>query len=203
MSSHQAGVGPHPQPWPQGDQYDEVLLKAGDSRNVPDLYRYWTVEAIKSDLDHHRQPLEIAIENVDRDFNMGTIVRAANAFNVAKVHIIGRRQWNKRGAMATDLYMHVEYHQTVQDFALAMRARQLSMIAIDIVDGAQSLASVSLPKQSVLVFGSEREGLSHELLQAADLTVCIEQLGSTRSLNVGVAAGIAMYVWVQQHALTR
>ncbi|MCD8561721.1 TrmH family RNA methyltransferase [Candidatus Saccharibacteria bacterium] len=174
-----------------------------DTRNVIDVYRGKPVEAIVADLDTHRIALEIAIENLERDFNMGTIVRTANAFNVARVHIIGRRQWNKRGAMKTDAYLHVEYHATSADFVKAMRERGRTIVSIDIVPGARQLHKAPLPTDAVLVFGSEAHGISAELLEASSDIVAIEQFGSTRSVNVGVAAGIAMYTWVQQHVLTR
>ena len=202
MNEQQAGVGPHAIPWPKGHQYDPQLLADGDYRNVLDIYRYWTVEAIKADLDTQRQPLEIAVENLTRDFNMGTIVRNANAFNINKVHIVGRRQWNKRGAMMTDIYMNIEYHDSVDDFITSMRTQQKSVLAMDIVEGSQPLSTTELPKNTVMVFGAEGPGLSEELRSQADKVVHIEQLGSTRSVNVGVASGIAMYAWLQKHALT-
>lgn len=174
-----------------------------DTRNVVNKYRGKAVEAIVADLDLTRTSLEIAVENLERDFNMGTIVRNANAFNVAKVHIIGRRQWNKRGAMKTDAYLHIEYHQTPTDFFAAMQARGREVIAIDIVDGAVGLGETELPENAVLVFGAEGPGLSSELLGGAAKVVMIEQFGSTRSVNVGVASGIAMYAWVQQHILRK
>jgi tRNA G18 (ribose-2'-O)-methylase SpoU len=195
------GVGPHPKPWPTDPQYDPQLLADGDARNVLDKYRYWTVEAIKQDLDKHRLPLEIAIENLQRDFNIGTIVRTANAFNVRTVHIIGKKQWNKRGAMVTDLYMNIEYHASVTDFIKATMGKKL--IAVDIVEGAKDLADTQLPDDAVLVFGGEGPGLSPVMLTAADQIVKIDQHGSTRSVNVGVAAGIAMYMWLLQHPLKR
>ena len=203
MQETTVGVGPHPEPWPEGLEYDTYLLKNGDDRNVLDKYRYWKVSAIKEDLDSHRIPLEIAIENLSRDYNMGTIVRCANAFNIQKIHIIGRKQWNKRGAMVTDLYMNILYHDDVQSFKNYMDTEQRAIIAVDIVDGATPLASADLPEACVLVFGAEGPGLSKELLSVAQQIVMIEQLGSTRSINVGVAAGIAMYAWVQKHLLTR
>lgn len=172
-----------------------------DTRNVADHFRGKAVEAIVTELDTSRSELEIAIENLERDFNMGTIVRNANAFNVKKVHIIGRKQWNKRGAMKTDAYLHLAYYQTVEEFISAMKAEDRSVIAVDIVPGAQSLHGVSLPRNAVLVFGAEGPGLSEELLRAAQKVVMIEQFGSTRSVNVGVASGIAMYAWIQQHRL--
>ena len=174
---------------------------APDTRNVLDKYRHQSVEAIVHDLDTSRSELEIAVENLERDFNMGTIVRNANAFNVSKVHIIGRRQWNKRGAMKTDAYLHLVYHATVDEFMADAAARGKEVIAMDIVDGAAPLHQTSLPRQAILVFGAEGSGISDELLQKASKVVHIEQFGSTRSVNVGVASGIAMYAWLQQHRL--
>lgn len=199
---NQVGVPPHPQPWPENDNYDRELLEHGDARNVLDKYRYWSVEAIKKDLDEHRFALEIAVENVSRDFNMGTIVRTANALNINKVHIIGRRQWNKRGAMVTDIYMNIEYHASVEEFAAAMKRDGRHIVAIDIVPGAEPLAKAELSYDSVLVFGSEKDGVSDELQSVSEKVVHIEQFGSTRSVNVGVAAGIVMYEWMRRHALT-
>lgn len=196
------GVGPHPEPWPKGPEYDTFLLKNGDDRNVLDKYRYWKVNAIKEDLNKTRIPLEIAIENLTRDYNMGTIVRCANAFNIQRVHIIGRKQWNKRGAMVTDVYMNILYHDDVQAFKALMDKESREIVAVDIVEGAKELSKAALPEKAVLVFGAEGPGLSKELLSVAKQTIMIEQLGSTRSINVGVAAGIAMYAWVQKHQLT-
>lgn len=172
-----------------------------DTRNVLDIYRDMPVDAIVADLDTHRSELEIAVENLERDFNMGTIIRNANAFNVKKVHIIGRRQWNKRGAMKTDAYLHIQYHASVEAFVAEMQRCDRSIIAIDIVPDAVPLGSTLLPRDAVLVFGSEGAGLSPELLAVAQQTIMIEQFGSTRSVNVGVASGIAMYAWIQQHRI--
>lgn len=194
------GVGPHPQPWPEGARFDEELLRHGDRRNVEDKYRYWTVEAIKADLDTSRVDLHVAIENWQHDLNIGTIVRSANAFNVAAVHVIGKRQWNRRGAMVTDRYLHIYHHPTVGDFVRAMENRRI--IAIDNQPGAIALSQTRLPANAVLVFGGEGPGLSQEMIGASETMVMIEQLGSTRSVNVGVAAGIVMYDWLRQNVLT-
>lgn len=174
-------------------------MTPNDSRNVVNCYKGVPMEQIINDLDAHGSALEIAIDNVARDFNMGTIVRSANAFGVRHVHVIGRRQWNKRGAMMTDKYLHVRYYAAADDFMHAIAGKEL--IAVDNVDGSQPLSCTKLPKNAVLLFGAERSGIRQELLQHAVRTIAIEQFGSTRSLNVGVAAGIAMYAWVQQHRL--
>ncbi len=193
------GVGPHPQPIPTDPQFDPELLADGDRRNVADKYRYWRVDAIIDDLDAQGVALEIAIENLERDFNMGTIVRSANAFGVRHVHIIGRRQWNRRGAMKTETYLHVHYYQTPDEFIQRMHLAKRQVIAIDIVDGAEPIEEIALPERSVLLFGQEGPGLSATLLAKSDRVAMISQKGSTRSLNVGVAAGIAMHMWTVKH----
>lgn len=193
------GVGPHAAPWPNDQRYDKERLQHGDKRNVEDKYRYWTNEAIKADLKKHHVSLHIAIENWQHDFNIGTIVRSANAFNVEAVHIIGKRHWNRRGAMVTDRYLDIYHHPSVTEFAAAITDRTL--IAVDNLPGAVPLHTVTLPKQAILVFGGEGPGISSEMQQLSYRMVMIEQFGSTRSINVGVAAGIVMYAWMQQHVL--
>lgn len=170
-----------------------------DKRNVTDEFKGLDHDDIVAQLDERGVELEIAIENLERDFNMGTIVRNANAFGVRTVHVIGRRQWNKRGAMMTDKYLTVRYHQTLDEFLDTVKDK--SVIAIDIVNGATNLQQAELPRDTVLVFGAEGPGLSDELIEAADSVVMIEQLGSTRSVNVGVASGIAIYEWLRRHRL--
>lgn len=172
-----------------------------DLRNVTDEFKGKSEESIVAELDNRGVELEIGIENLERDFNMGTIVRNANAFGVRHVHVIGSKQWNKRGAMATDKYLHVHYYSTVNDFALAMEERNKEIIAVDNIEGSVGLSKTHLPTHCVLVFGAEGPGLSEELLKVATKIVAIEQLGSTRSINVGVAAGIVMYAWLSVHRL--
>lgn len=191
------GVGPHALPWPTDKKYDKELLENGDRRNVEDRYRYWTVEAIKAEMATRSVALEIAIENWQHDSNIGTIVRTANAFNVSKVHIIGRRHWNRRGAMVTDRYMTIEHHETVEDFVRA--TQRLHRIAIDNIEGAVSLDEFQFDKNTVLLFGGEGPGVSDAMRRECEATVMIQQNGSTRSVNVGVAAGIVMYEWRRSH----
>lgn len=169
-----------------------------DTRNLIDELKGKSEEEIIDLLDQNGIRLEIAIENLERDFNMGTIVRSANAFGVRHVHVVGRRGWNKRGAMATDKYLHVHYHSSIDEFSAEMKRRGRAIIAVDNVDGSVGLSTMKLPKNAVLVFGAEGPGLSDDLLRAADKIVAIEQFGSTRSINVGVAAGIVMYEWLRR-----
>ncbi|MFE5774693.1 TrmH family RNA methyltransferase [Brachybacterium sp. NPDC056505] len=195
------GVGPHPEPWPEDPRLDPDLLAVGDRRNVVDRYRYWRREAIIADLDAHRTELHVAIENLEHDANIGSIVRTANAFAVGAFHIVGRRRWNRRGAMVTDRYQHEIHHPDAADLAAWAHERGRPLIAIDILPGARPLEHARLPERAVLVFGQEGPGISPELLAVCDDVLEITQLGSTRSLNVAAAAAIAMHTWMRQHAL--
>ena len=192
-------VGPYPKPWPSGPQYDASLLEEGDTRNVVDRYRYWTREAIVADLDQQRHSFHIDIENWEHDFNIGTVVRNANAFLAKAVHIVGKRKWNRRGAMVTDRYQHVRHHPTVDDFIQWAGNEALSVIGIDNVPGSEQIEKAEIPKNCVLVFGQEGPGLSEEMIDASLKVLAITQYGSTRSINAGVASGIAMYEWLSQH----
>jgi tRNA G18 (ribose-2'-O)-methylase SpoU len=194
------GVGPWTGPWPDDPRYDRQLLADGDRRNVVDRYRYWTLEAIVADLDTRRHPFHVAIENFEHDLNIGTVVRTANAFLAAEVHVVGRRRWNRRGAMVTDRYQHLRHHPDVAAVLAFAADRRLTVVGVDNGPGAVPLETVELPRECLLLFGQEGPGLTPVARAGAALTVAIAQFGSTRSLNAGVAAGIAMHAWVRQHA---
>ena len=202
---HPVGVGPweveNPGvPRPTGEEYDPDLLDDGDRRNVVDAYRWWRTEAIIADIDTRRHALHIAIENFENDSNIGTVVRTANAFAVDTVHIVGRKRWNRRGAMVTDRYQHLEHHPdtgSVMDYAAA---HDLTVVAVDNTPGSVPLETAELPERCLLLFGQEGPGVTAEAQAGASMTVSIAQFGSTRSVNAGVAAGIAMHAWIRQHA---
>lgn len=194
----EVGVGPWPGTLPDDPRYDPELLAAGDRRNVADQYRYWSVEAIVADLDTRRHPFHVAIENWAHDLNIGSVVRTANAFNAAGVHIVGRRRWNRRGAMVTDRYLHVTHHPDAE--ALAEWAGGLPIVGIDNVPGSVPIEGHALPRECVLLFGQESTGLTAEAQAACDVVLHITQYGSTRSINAGAAAAIAMHTWMEQHA---
>ncbi|MDR0397885.1 MAG: RNA methyltransferase [Candidatus Nomurabacteria bacterium] len=172
-----------------------------DKRNVVDKYKGVPNVEIVADLDKSRLQLHVAIENFANDFNIGTVIRNANAFNVAGVHIVGRKHYNRRGAMVTDKYMHMFYHPTIADLVQFCEREELEFIAIDNVPGAQPLHEAEFAAKAMFLYGNESDGVSKEGLAAASKMVEIEQFGSTRSVNVGVASGITMYTYVQRHAL--
>ncbi|MBC7518205.1 MAG: rRNA methyltransferase [Microbacteriaceae bacterium] len=193
------GVGPWPGKVPTDERYDPELLSRGDSRNVIDRYRYWNMAAIVADLDSQRHPFHVAIENWQHDMNIGSIVRSANAFGAHTVHIIGRRRWNKRGAMVTDRYQHILHHETVEAFSAWAADAALPVIAIDNVPGSVIIETFEFPAGCVLLFGQEGPGLSTQAISSAEAIVEISQFGSTRSINASAAAAVAMHAWITQH----
>ncbi|KWX21847.1 RNA methyltransferase [Mycolicibacterium wolinskyi] len=194
------GVGPWVGPLPDDPRYDPELLRTGDTRNVVDAYRYWSREAIIADIDQRRHRLHIAIENFGNDANIGAVVRTANAFAVDTVHIVGRRRWNRRGAMVTDRYQRLRHHDTTAELLEFADGAGLTVVAVDNVPGAVRLEETELPRDCLLVFGQEGPGITPEAQAGAAVTVSIAQFGSTRSINAGVAAGIAMHAWITRHA---
>jgi tRNA G18 (ribose-2'-O)-methylase SpoU len=204
-SDGEVGVGPWPGPWPDDDRYDPQLLRDGDRRNVVDRYRYWTVEAIRADLAPRRHHFDVAVENFTHDLNIGSVVRSANAFNAAAVHVVGRRRWNRRGAMVTDRYLDVVHHPdaaALAAWAAAQPGGPVPLVGIDNLPGALPLETFALPRRCVLLFGQESRGLTPEAAAACDVVLAITQFGSTRSINVGAAAAIAMHAWIREHAHT-
>jgi tRNA G18 (ribose-2'-O)-methylase SpoU len=202
--SDEVGVGPWVGAWPEGDHWDADLLRDGDRRNVVDAYRYWRHDAIVADLDTRRHDFHVAIENWGHDFNIGSVIRTANAFNAKAFHIIGRRRWNRRGAMVTDRYQHEHHHHTVADFVAWASSggpggTPLAVLGVDNLPGSVPLETAALPRHCVLVFGQEGPGLSPEVREVCERVLHIEQFGSTRSINAGAAAAIAMHAWVRQH----
>jgi tRNA G18 (ribose-2'-O)-methylase SpoU len=196
----QVGVGPHPPPWPEDDRFDPQLLAHGDRRNVVDRYRYWRREAVVADLDARRHPFHVAIENWQHDFNIGSVVRTANAFLAAEVHIVGLRRWNRRGAMVTDRYQHIRHHVDADSLGAWAGIEALPVLGIDNLPGALPLETYDLPRRCVLLFGQEGPGLSGPARAACAEVLSIAQYGSTRSINAGAAAAIAMHAWIRRHA---
>jgi len=194
------GVGPWEGDLPDDPRYDAELLAEGDTRNVVDAYRYWTREAIIADIDKHRHALHIAIENFGNDANIGGVVRTANAFAVDTVHIVGRRRWNRRGAMVTDRYQRLRHQDTIAELLAYAAEAGLEVVAVDNVPGAVRLEHVALPRNCLMIFGQEGPGITEEARRGSSKTVSIAQFGSTRSINAAVAAGIAMHAWIAQHA---
>lgn len=214
-ASPSVGVGPWEGPWPIGadgaldPKFDEELLREGDRRNVEDRFRYWKHEAIVAQLDTQRHGFHVAVENWEHDFNIGSVIRTANAFNAKAFHIVGRRRWNRRGAMVTDRYQHEFHHPSVDDLltwaASAGPADStgagtpIPVFAIDNVPGSQPIETFDLPEHCVLLFGQEGPGVSAEALAKADAVLDIAQFGSTRSINAGAAAAITMHAWIRRH----
>ena len=200
-AADEIGVGPHARPWPDDPRLAPALLAGGDRRNVVDRYRYWHREAIVEDLDRRRHPFHVAIDNCEHDRNIGAVVRNANAFLATEVHIVGRRRWNRRGAMVTDRYQHLRHHATIDDLVTWAAAESIPLVGVDNFPESTPIETTTLPTRCVLLFGQEGPGLSEAARSAATQILSITQFGSTRSINAGVASGIAMHTWIRQHAI--
>ena len=194
------GAGPAPEPWPDDPRLDPELLAEGDSRNVADRYRYWRLDAIVADLDGRRHPFHVAVENWRHDLNIGAVVRNANAFLAAEVHIVGERRWNRRGAMVTDRYQHVRHHPTLPAFAAWAGEAGLPVLGIDNLPGSVAIDAYELPRRCALLFGQEGPGLSAGARELCEAVLAIRQFGSTRSINAAAASAVAMHEWVRRHA---
>jgi tRNA G18 (ribose-2'-O)-methylase SpoU len=197
----EVGVGPWPGAWPDDPRLDPELLEHGDRRNVVDRYRYWRREAVVEDLDLRRHDFHVAVENWQHDFNIGSVVRTANAFLAREVHVVGLRRWNRRGAMVTDRYQHVRHHPDVESFGSWAAAEGLPVLGVDNLPGSVPLEATRLPRACVLLFGQEGPGLSPAAREVAGTVLSVAQFGSTRSINAGAAAAVAMHTWVRQHVL--
>ena len=180
---------------------DPDLVEGGDTLNVVDAYRFWRHEAIVADLDARRHGFHVAAENWQHDLNIGTMVRNANAFGAAAVHIVGSRRWNRRGAMVTDRYLHVRHHPELEDLVAWAARAELPILGIDNGPGTEPIEGYQMPERCVLLFGQEGPGLSPAAVKVCETVLAITQFGSTRSINSGVASGIAMHRWVCQHVL--
>lgn len=201
VESHDAdvGVGPHPRPLPDDPRLDPLLLAEGDRRNVVDRYRYWRLEAIVADLDERRHDFHVAVENFTHDFNIGSVIRTANAFLAREVHIVGRRRWNRRGAMVTDRYQHVRHHVDARALVDWSAREGMPVLGIDNLPGSVPLETYDIPRRCVLLLGQEGAGLTHEAREASTAVLSIAQYGSTRSINAGAAGAVAMHAWIRRH----
>ncbi len=168
-----------------------------DTRNLIDEYKGLSNEQVFEALSKKRLPLEIAIENVEHDFNIGSIVRTANSFNVKIVHIIGKKKYNRRGAMCTDKYLKIIHHKDIEDFLKTQKNRELVAIENN-TPRAKPLHEKAFKEATTLILGSENNGITKELLEKSTDVRYIESFGSTRSVNVGAAAAIAMYEYTRQ-----
>lgn len=161
-----------------------------DTRNVRDVYKYWTEDAIRADLRKNHHNFSVLISNQFNDFNIGSVIRNANAFCARRVIIHGRRQYDRRGTVGTHLYTEMQHVQ----FAEVINLTDSVLIGFDNIQDAVPLEKFEWPQGHVIMaFGQEQAGLSAEVLAMCEKVVYISQYGSVRSLNVGCASAIAMY----------
>lgn len=191
----EVGVGPWAQTHPGEERpddpqspnydsrFDSELLDEGDRRNVLDRYRYWSVRAIKEDLDSRgRHEFEVAVENWTHDFNIGSMVRTANAFQARRVHIVGPHKWNRKGALMTELYQHVENHPSIAELVECWKYRIFGEIA-----AAQSQADAIRLRMSGNASGVQED--ADRLTQLAELESKIADLRAARVIALDIIPG--------------
>ncbi|OZG61903.1 RNA methyltransferase [Bifidobacterium lemurum] len=170
-------------------RYDTALLDEGDRRNVLDRYRYWTVTAIKADLDARgRHDFEVAVENWTHDFNIGSMVRTANAFQARRVHIVGPHKWNRKGALMTELYQHVEHHPSIAELVECWRNRIAGEIAF-----ARSQAAAAALRAHDIASGSYADDsvarLDETTARIAAADARIRELEAARVIAMDIIPG--------------
>lgn len=165
-------------------------------RNVADKFKPMPDEDIKAELQSTAFPYAVCFEHVIGDFNMGTAIRNANAFNAKEVFYIGNKKWDKRSAVGVHNYTEVKWLSTVDEF-ISLRDRYV-IVGIDCVPGAVSLPSYPFKENTLFVFGEEGVGLTPAMQAMCEAIVFIPQYGSVRSINVGTASGIIMHEFVSR-----
>jgi tRNA G18 (ribose-2'-O)-methylase SpoU len=160
-----------------------------------------TTKEIKRELDRLRTPLRIAIQRSKNPFNVGAIIRVAHSFLVREIILIGEEPYYERASMGMEKYENITSLAGEAAFLERTRSEGLRLIAIE-RDHPQvrGLWSYDFPVENcVLVFGSENEGVSRELLSAAEAVVAIPMFGINHSYPVSVAAGITMAEWSRRY----
>lgn len=178
----------------------QAAIAAGDDHfrswqyNVADHFKDKTAEEIKQTLQATANPFAVCFEHVIGDFNMGTGIRNANAFNAKEVFYVGTKKWDRRSAVGVHNYTEVQWISDIEDFK-KLKDRYV-IVGIDNVPGSVPISTYSFPENTLMVFGEEGAGLTPEMQSLCKDIVYIEMFGSVRSLNCGTASGIAMYQYI-------
>lgn len=162
-----------------------------DKRNVLDKFKGWTEDLIRDEISKEVFPYAVLMENLIGDFNIGTVIRSANALGASKVYYTGNRKWDRRGAVGAHNYTMVEY---VED--ISVLRNDYSLIGLENCEGSNDMRKFKWPKKSLMIVGEEGRGLSDGILELCDHVVSIPQFGSVRSFNAATASSIAMYDYV-------
>jgi tRNA G18 (ribose-2'-O)-methylase SpoU len=177
-----------------------MSLTINDSRNIIDHYKYWTHEAIMTDLDTRRNNFSVLCCNLLNDFNIATVVRNSNAFLAKEVLIYGNKRYDRRGTVGTHIYTNFKHVKEIDDLKseisnLYKKHKSLRIVGVDNVQNSFSVNDYSWSKDDhvLMVFGQEQVGIPEEVLEICHDKIYIKQYGSVRSLNVGTASGVAMY----------
>lgn len=160
-------------------------------RNVTDHFKNKSDEEIKAELQATANPFAVCFEHWTGDFNMGSGIRNANAFNAKEVFYVGDKKWDRRSAVGVYNYTPVQWLPTMEEFE-KLKTRY-TIVGVDNVPGSISMKYYKWRPNTLLVFGEEGSGLTSGMQSLCKDIVHIDMFGSVRSFNCGVASGIVMH----------
>ena len=169
--------------------------------NTKDFFKGMHICKIKSHLNDVRADYTSVFLNLTHDFNKAVGVRNHNAFAGKDIWFVGRKQWDKRGAVGTYHYEDIHY---AANWDIFMENKpEGPIVCVENIDDPRkvTLGKFDLPRNSIFVYGEENAGIPDEILSCANYILEIPSWGSVRSLNVSVASGIIMYEYRRQYSI--
>ena len=182
-------------------QFTDSIAEGG-SRNTVDAYKDKMTSEIRATLDEQRSEMINICMNLSSDFNKSSVVRASNAFLGREVWIVGKRKFDRRGAVGTHHYEHIKYAPDYKELFEHLIAEGYTILPVDNREefNPKVINEMEFPAKSAFLYGEEMLGLDDEIIKACNGDmIYIRQRGSVRSLNVAQAAAVTMCFYDSQH----
>lgn len=169
--------------------------------NVADMYKSWTVNEIRADLDKRRTPMVSIFMNLTHDFNKASGIRANNAYLGEHVYLVGRRHYNRKGTVGTHRYEHASSAENLAEVVDMLHEQGYTVFAVDNLPeyDPENVWDVDFPEKSAFVYGEEQRGLQPEEIALCDRMIYCQMYGSVRSLNVAQCSAVIMNEYSRQH----
>jgi tRNA G18 (ribose-2'-O)-methylase SpoU len=168
-----------------------------DTRNVQDRFKHWTTDLIKETVKKESLPFSVLMQQLESDFNIGSVFRSANGFGASEVYYYGKKRYDRRGQVGVNNYFDIKFLKTLDD--VSSLKEKYKFVALELTENAVDLRSFVWPNNSLMIIGEESLGVSKELLDMSDYVVKIPLMGSVRSYNAACASSIAMYDFVSKY----
>ena len=159
-------------------------------------------ERLAQVLEKRTSSLTIVLDHVQNYHNISAVLRSADAFGLAQVHVIGKEfDFSRRIALGTERWLRIYAHQSASAAAQYLHQQDFRVVVLQPEEhkitgtDAAKMPVTSLPfeERLALVFGNEKDGVSRELLAAADVHAYIPMAGFVESLNISVACAICLF----------